>query len=383
MSNSRESQSIPWETSSGTRKISVSPLIDKDAAERADGVWQQFTENCHYDWKLVYKILEKPEVNPEYHRRAIRYIFDSEAMFSAYWVYHPPSDRDIRYLKEEAYWMHNLTSDQAAYTTEILPEYGEKTRQTLMKNIQDDDMATALYMYNYIIIPLLSKLPKDKAETLFADYSIEDPNPAPYKTKSNKYDPLIQLMLARDLDEDWKRKGVQRMHKLILEEEKSGKIVDWPEGGAYERYTNILPFLFDEDGPTISREFHVEELKFMLSIKAGETPIAPRYHTRHVNYLYDLFDENESKHAFARAYTLRRPDGSPNFYVGRDESVALANRFMADFPEDLELKDVLEQEIKSHLAREKKDKENKIERERRLKEAMTPLTLDPNQHSPN
>ena len=305
------------------------------------------------DWRELVALAGDEQVQPVFKQRAIEVLLAPDIHRLPF-----PVNLDTglhTYTGVSNHWFENSTDAQATFIAERIPEYIQQARQTIQRDKHDYGAREALFTYNGLIHRLLRRLPPEQAERLFESFSINDPLTYWNMDTASGYNPLQNLYHDRVVDESWKRRAASQMHEVIEREQRGETQPRAEHEGAARNYGQALDMmLYGKEGLPISREFYQEEIAFMLGVETGR-PLVDSWHTGQV---LELLDDPELRHSFARRQVLTgEPDSLDRFKVYDDVRAATARRITGEFPEDVELKTYLEQQLQEWQVRSEQNRQ--------------------------
>ncbi len=254
-----------------------------------------------------------------------------------------PASIAVKYEITKGFFdVKSVTDEQAKFVARLLPSLVTEAREQAKQTGKDLKRSP----YNKLILQLIPKLPQEEAESLFAYYDINNP----IINTSTDYNALEDILLS-DLGDFLKRKALEKMHvRIELEQaEQVGPDQEVLAVESYRRLLNMMQVWRPEE--RLSPDLYEEEIKYILGVTDG-TIVEGYYTDRALAPLKGA----ETRHAFAKRQILGERVNFYKFAVDCDEHVDLARRLLAEFPDDVELRDYLEQQVKEYKIRQKEKK---------------------------
>lgn len=172
------------------------------------------------DWRELADLATNPDIDPFFQQRAAQVLLAPHLGRLPFSVSIETQGGTYAGLSNK--WISRTSEDQAQFVAGLLPGYIAEARG----DVEAADRARtsahgadqALFAYNNLILQLLPSLPPEQAEALFEHFDINDPLAYANMDTASGYNPLESLLRSK-LDEEWKRKGIARMHQRIEAED--------------------------------------------------------------------------------------------------------------------------------------------------------------------
>lgn len=169
------------------------------------------------------------------------------------------------------------------FTAERIPQYIEEALSILRKSYSNRNTRGTLTRCNSLIPGLVGRLPFDNANRLFEHFSVTDPTLeyAEFPVLDPYY-PIKNLLHARYVPNDFKRRATGPMHRIISEEvakENGGRTGEHAD--SFSHYSSVLTSLAymsqgDPGRLLIDQGHFEEEIDFMLGVGVDVPVIDPR-----------------------------------------------------------------------------------------------------------
>jgi len=340
-----DEQTAKKENAMKSLKVFVEGLRQRFFPTEEDKTWKQWVDYKERETRDLIGLLSC-DVKDSFKRRALFLLVVPSADFNPiYWA------KEIGKYFPRTDFLKSLTADQLDYLADLIigfcsvlrpmhcatPKHSVAGGSGIMIYTSiPDRYHDALHFYNNCIPHLLTQLPVEKAEKVFAHFSLINISTYSNLDNASGYNPFRNLFYIEGIDERWKREADARMREIVLSEisGESKPRKEWEE--AIRQYADIVQMMLCGE-IRCSLELYASQIQFIIDNRPGHNKLIDNWQVIKLFRLLAGDQYKELRHTIARYALLEDTGEFSKFSLYSGDTQEAANQILSEFGDDQEL----------------------------------------------